>query len=107
MARPSKGDRTSLTIRLSPARLAEIDAFAQTSTLDRNSAIDALIGRGLVGRFAGGVATTKPEPVAMLHNTGCLIQKRVADKLLPPRQRTTFKGSIRGFDAVTGEPIYG
>lgn len=87
MPRPSKGERSPITLRLAPDVLAKVDEAAKTAGLDRQAWIEIAIGEQLTGR---------PGPP--------LVKVEAKPKSFEVRLKEVAR--CVGFDPVSGERIY-
>ena len=128
MARPNKGERAAIALRLDVDLLHKVDAWALRSRLDRTSALALLIGAGLA---ASTGERFEPSAVADARASGPALKPRASSASRPaPRASAPVQAAaaavsdikaravsglasrpkarrIVGFDPLSGAPIYG
>lgn len=87
MPRPSKGERSNITLRLAPDLRAKVDEAAKAAGIDRQAWIEMAIGEQLTGRPRPPLVKVEAKPESFE------VRPKESD------------GRI-GFHAVTGKPIY-
>ena len=95
-------------------RLAKIDAFAAARSLTRHAAILALIDAGLSGGGSAAAPAPAPEPKSPPPARQSFSHGRSKTVVVETKRRRVEAPAmsepakrLKGFDAVTGEPIYG